>query len=190
MHLVSSFSVSGMQLFSCDGNSLETGDVSTETSYINHGTFAVTAGIGAFTPSFAADDAAKLVTGIYMATDFSGYLADSAHAYPTIPVTPQPSSCTLGSSSHDCIISYFATGGLASIAPWPSNIQSDFVSPVYTVFDSAGYQFDFSSVDQSVQFEDTDCIHYGNNDSGFIMCLKTSEKTTLNASKKQCLSPT
>lgn len=84
----------------------------------------------------------------------------------------------------DCVSSYFVSGGLSAVTPWPSKNNNLPESPLYTVSKSSGYQFDFSAIDPVARFDGTkDCNVYGGDSTAVQFCLTMSNDTVLNMSE-------
>lgn len=150
--------------------------------YLNHDSFPVAAGVGEFNPSFVSSDT-SLITGVLFATDFSRFLSDPLVSHPTAAVNP--GSCSNdGTRAADRVSSYFLSGGLKSISPWPSLKDTLPGSPLYTVSRSSGYQFDFSAIDPAARFDGTkDCNMYGEASTAVQFCLAVSNDSLLNMSE-------
>ena len=160
--------------------------MSTESYFITHDIFPISAGIGEFTPSFATNKGVSLITAIYVATDFNGYLVDTSLAYPMMPVESGTRVCGLNDFTDEtCTVSYFVAGGTGLVSPWPWFNNEEDNRPVYTVFKQSGYHFDFSTADRSITYTNTDCVPYGTNTSSIFVCLKNTDTMTLNASKSE-----
>jgi hypothetical protein len=87
------------------------------------------------------------------------------------------------SASADCILSYYVSGGLELISPWPYLNYSLSDSPIYTVWHNQGYHFDFSALDSLATFDGaTDCNMYGEQAAAVLFCLTISQNSALNMS--------
>ena len=151
--------------------------------YLEHDSFPVAAGLGFFDPSIVSRDT-SLFTGVLFATDFSRFLSDPLVSYPTTAVNPGSCANDGIKAAGDCVSSYFVSGGLSLISPWPSRNRTLPGSSLYTVSKSSGYQFDFSAIDPAARFDGTrDCIVYGDGSTAVQFCLTLSNDTLLNMSE-------
>ena len=154
-------------------------------TYIDDVGFPIAGGIGDFNASFANNHEYSLIGGISIASDFSSFLTNPKVSTYADPIISTQTSCINGGGivSQACVISYYVSGGLGLITPWPSLNYTLPQSPFYTVRQNYGYHFDFSALDGSATFDGTtDCSLYGGDSDAVLFCLVLSADQALNTS--------
>ena len=166
-------------------HSHSTGDVTTQTIFRSQNFFPVAAGIGSFNSSFAEEYSS--IAGIYFATDFTNFLSDSKRVAVVAPLTRSNASCTTirnEKATPSCGSSYFVSGGLDLISPWPQKNNDLPEAGFYTVHDLLGYQLDYSQLESDAKFDGVaDCRVYGNRAAAIQICLSNTINNRLDASK-------
>lgn len=161
------------------------GDATVSQEYIEHEGFPITGGIGDFNASFAGDIKFRGISAVLFGGDFGGFLTNLKVSYPTSPIDSTQTACVNGgdSSSTNCILSYYVSGGLELISPWPYLNYSLPESPLYTVRQNQGYHFDFSALESHATFNGvTDCSLYGEDGGATLFCFAASRNSALNMS--------
>ena len=103
------------------------------------------------------------------------------------PLSRSNASCTTVRSEKDtpaCGSSYFVSGGLDLISPWPQKNNDLPDAGFYTVHDLLGYQLDFSQLESNARFDGiNDCRVYGTRAAAIQICLSSTLDNRLDASK-------
>ena len=86
-------------------------------------------------------------------------------------------------------MSYFVTGGLELITPWPSKQEQHLNAEIYMVKDLQGYQLDFSQLPTKARFNgQSDCKFFGDDASAVQICISSEndDESALNAKFVHC----